>query len=223
MHLGELLIKAGLISPDQLDTALDSQQQIGGKLGTILVKLGYISEDALVANLSDQLQVPIFALEQFTPDDKLMQKVPQEVLERVQALPLQREMGAVVVGVADPCDFEGIDEIRMHIGETMEIRLVKPHALKDVLNRYYYPEGVVEPVLAEAADEEALREHRAKVESLLNRDLARIDATRSLFNETTTRHLLLGLIAALNEKKLLSNYDIARAIQKIEQDHEAGD
>ena len=42
-RLGELLVKADRITPEQLDMGLQNQRQNGGRLGTSLVELGFIT------------------------------------------------------------------------------------------------------------------------------------------------------------------------------------
>lgn len=42
--LGEVLIAEGLITPDQLNEALEVQRAQGGRIGTILVSLGYVAQ-----------------------------------------------------------------------------------------------------------------------------------------------------------------------------------
>ena len=41
-RLGELLVKAERITPEQLDMGLQNQRQGGGRLGSSLVELGFI-------------------------------------------------------------------------------------------------------------------------------------------------------------------------------------
>ena len=58
IKLGEALIKAGLISREQLRVALERQVIFGGRIGTNLVELNIITEADLVAFLSRYLKVP---------------------------------------------------------------------------------------------------------------------------------------------------------------------
>ncbi len=51
-RLGDLLIEAKLISPNQLADALIHQQNHGGRLGSSLVTLGFLTEQALESNLA---------------------------------------------------------------------------------------------------------------------------------------------------------------------------
>lgn len=54
MKLGELLIQAGLVTENDVQRALNLQQQTGGRLGSILIRLGALSEDALLKALTQQ-------------------------------------------------------------------------------------------------------------------------------------------------------------------------
>ncbi len=63
VKLGEMLVKAHLITEDQLSKALEHQKTNGGKLGYNLVKLGMVKEDDITQLLSQQYGVPAIKLE----------------------------------------------------------------------------------------------------------------------------------------------------------------
>src|SRR3981189_3439826 len=54
IRIGDLLVKAGVITELQLKAALAEQQQWGGKLGDILVRMEFLTEEVLVRALSKQ-------------------------------------------------------------------------------------------------------------------------------------------------------------------------
>ncbi|MEA1888419.1 MAG: ATPase, T2SS/T4P/T4SS family [Pseudomonadota bacterium] len=66
--LGELLIDKGLVEPDEMNKALDLQQQIGGRIGSILLRMGAVSEDSLLECLSQQLGYPLLSSDQLPTD-----------------------------------------------------------------------------------------------------------------------------------------------------------
>ena len=57
-RLGELLVREKLITPLQLQGAVEQQRKSGGRLGHHLTKLGYVQENELTAFLSQQYGVP---------------------------------------------------------------------------------------------------------------------------------------------------------------------
>ena len=54
IRIGDLLVKAGVITDLQLKAALAEQSQWGGKLGDILVRMEFITEEVLVRALAKQ-------------------------------------------------------------------------------------------------------------------------------------------------------------------------
>lgn len=56
VRIGDLLVKAGVISPEQLQRAIEEQSKVPGvKLGQVLVQLGFCSSQDVMAAISRQL------------------------------------------------------------------------------------------------------------------------------------------------------------------------
>jgi MSHA biogenesis protein MshE len=53
-RLGDIFVERGLITEDQLQEALEVQQDTGAKLGEILVERGFIDRMALAGVISEQ-------------------------------------------------------------------------------------------------------------------------------------------------------------------------
>ena len=62
-RVGELLVKTGVITPEQLALAQEQHKANGGFIGSHLVKLGFVNEEDLVQTISKQYGVPIVELE----------------------------------------------------------------------------------------------------------------------------------------------------------------
>ena len=60
--LGEILIREGLITREQLQRGLVRQREIGKRLGESLVELGYLSEEELLNALARQFSLPQLSL-----------------------------------------------------------------------------------------------------------------------------------------------------------------
>jgi hypothetical protein len=52
--LGQLLVQRGLLTPAELEAALDEQERTGGLLGEILMRNGLLSKLALASSLHEQ-------------------------------------------------------------------------------------------------------------------------------------------------------------------------
>src|SRR6185503_1653484 len=72
VRIGELLLKEKLITPEQLQQALNQQKANGGKLGYNLVKMGFVKDEQITTLLSKQYGVPSINLAQFKIDPTIV-------------------------------------------------------------------------------------------------------------------------------------------------------
>ena len=115
IKLGDLLIKANVLTEPQLASALNEQQKWGGKLGEILVRMNILSEEMLVKALSKQLNVPAVNLDAIqSVAAHVLAKIPMDVARDLSALALQlRDDGkTLVVAMAEPQNLGHIDTLR---------------------------------------------------------------------------------------------------------------
>ena len=94
IKLGEMLLKANLVSPEQLEEALEKQKSNGEKLGFNLIKMGFVREEDLTAILSQQYGVPAINLEKFEIDPNIVKLIPQDVARKYEIMPVNRS-GAI--------------------------------------------------------------------------------------------------------------------------------
>jgi len=167
--LGQLLVERGLLPEDDLQKALQLQQERKGRLGRILLDLGYISQQDLQMVLSEQLGIPCV-------DPAELQDVPMEAsvlspgfLSQYLLYPYRVEDDTVFVAMADPLDSDNIRAIEQLLGRKVEVRLASEAAILKALDVWLdmgpAEEGVVpgsedSPRItdAEAADIDQLRD-----------------------------------------------------------------
>lgn len=119
IRLGDLLVRANVVSEAQLSTALAEQKRWGGKVGEILVRMSYLPEDVLVRALSKQLGLPKADLEAVTHVPRsVLERIPRATARNCHAVPLAvgDDGRAVVVAMADPHDLKHLDELRSVTG-----------------------------------------------------------------------------------------------------------
>ena len=89
IKLGELLVKENLITPQQLQEALQYQKQHGGKLGYNLVKLGFVKDEEITQLLSRQYGVPSINLARFEIDPSVTLAVPPVTIPATRRVSLR--------------------------------------------------------------------------------------------------------------------------------------
>jgi type IV pilus assembly protein PilB len=116
IKLGELLIKEGLISEEQLQQAIKLHMEQGLRIGQALIKLGFVQEKDMVICLSRQLGIPYASLGKGllkpTEEQNLERLIPEDFARRYEVLPLSRNLNLLTVAVDDPLDLMLIDNLK---------------------------------------------------------------------------------------------------------------
>src|SRR6202163_2586821 len=141
VRIGELLLKEKLITPDQLQQALNNQKASGGKLGFNLVKMGFVKDEQITALLSKQYGVPAINLAQFKIDPSIVKLVPSETARNYQIIPLSRSGSTLTIAMTDPTNVFAMDDIKFMTGYTVEPVVASEVAITDAIEKYYPGKG----------------------------------------------------------------------------------
>ena len=136
-RLGDMLIRAGLITQKQLQEALQLQKTTGGKLGYNLVKLGFVKEEDITSLLSEQYGVPAIHLEHFEIDESILKHIPAEVAQKYLVIPIERTGATLTVAMADPSNVFALDDIRFITGYQVEPVVAAEASIREAISRYY--------------------------------------------------------------------------------------
>ena len=130
LKLGELLLKKKLISKEQLQTAIEYQKSLGGKLGNIVVKLGFISDEQLTRELAHHYGMEVTDLaNQILPVD-LLKVVPRQIIEKHELIPVHVTNSVLTVAMSDPTDYEALDELQFATGKKIETTIATRDSIK---------------------------------------------------------------------------------------------
>lgn len=133
--LGWVLVKRGLITPEQLDAALAEVKRTGMRLGEVLISRGWLFECDLARALAMQFELEYVDLTVQSLDQYVARMLPLEVARRMFAVPVRwiGESG-ILVAVADPVDADvaALEQILKHqvtlaVGERTAIQSAWRH------------------------------------------------------------------------------------------------
>jgi type IV pilus assembly protein PilB len=137
LKLGDLLLKAKLISQDQLDEALKLQQSSGLKLGEALVKLNVVTEDDITETLSAQFGVPSINLTHFEIDPSVLKLVAADVARKYNILPVNKTGATLTIAMSDPTNVFALDDIKFMTGYNVEPVVASEQSLQLAIDRHY--------------------------------------------------------------------------------------
>jgi type IV pilus assembly protein PilB len=137
VRLGELLIKANLISQDQLKEALKVQKDTGAKLGEALIRLGHVAEEDITECLSQQFGVPSINLAHFEIDPSVIKLVPADVARKYNILPVNKTGATITIAMADPTNVFAMDDIKFMTGYNVEPVVASELGIRSAIENYY--------------------------------------------------------------------------------------
>jgi hypothetical protein len=138
IRIGDLLVKAGVITDLQLKAALAEQSQWGGKLGDILVRMEFLTEEVLVRALSKQSGIPRADLSG-EPNKGALARISPETAEEFNVVPVgvKEEGRTLVVAMSDPGNVMVTDHVRQIANCKIEAHLAGATAIRNAIARWY--------------------------------------------------------------------------------------
>jgi len=114
LRIGESLRAAGVLSQDQLDDALSTQDQgHRQRLGEILVDKGYADEDTILRALAGQLGVSFVRLREELIDPDIAHLLNSKIATMHHCVPIHATAEELTLAMADPMDLMAIDDVEL--------------------------------------------------------------------------------------------------------------
>ena len=143
MKLGEMLVRDGRLSEENLQEAIKRQASDGGRLGTVLVEMGLLDIASLTVYLGLELGIPIATGATLERAKKTAVKLlsPQQAL-RYRCVPIVIQHRQLIAAIDDPHDLHALDELSQITSYRVIPRVAPEVRIYYYLERYY---GVPRP------------------------------------------------------------------------------
>jgi type IV pilus assembly protein PilB len=132
-RIGDILVESKIITPNQLQNALEMQRQGGGRLGEILVKQGLLKYDVVLDLIGKQLGVPIVNLKGLVIEQEVLDLVPENLAKGRNIIPVEVDGDKLVIVMGHPEDIISIDEISSITGLKICIALGNPSDIEEAI------------------------------------------------------------------------------------------
>ena len=135
--LGTLVYRAGLLSKEKLEAALEEGQRSGRRLGEILLQKGWIDEKDLARLLAGQRGLQFVSLKGRGYERETAKLLPERVCRYHNALPVESSGERVLVAIADPTDDGALQEIRDELGRPIELVVATASEIRGALDELF--------------------------------------------------------------------------------------
>lgn len=133
----EILIRRGVISPDQLAEAEQVAKDQRAQVGDQLVSMGYASSEDVMRAMAEQHGLDFINLDDTPIPPEIVELVPESVARENYILPLAEEDETLRVLASDPLDLETFDKLRFILNRKIEIALSPKPRILEAINKYY--------------------------------------------------------------------------------------
>ncbi|MGE0608647.1 MAG: GspE/PulE family protein [Pirellulales bacterium] len=149
LPLGERLVRAGVVTPDELESALGRHSQQKTQLGETLLELGFLEEDTLLQFLAQRSNQTSIRLRDGMIDPLVVKLLPRSKAEDLCAIAMFKVRGRLSVAMAEPWDLQQIDEIERVTGLRAFPVLALRSSIERMLPRCYEDNFAVDAVTAD--------------------------------------------------------------------------
>jgi hypothetical protein len=142
--LGDILLREGLITQEELRKAEAEHQATGKPLARVLVDMDVISEKVKLGILQKKTGTEITTLRNFRLDAQLAARIPKPLALRHAAVPIRVDPDGLVVAMDDPSDLEAVDKFSAVAGTKIKAVLAPYNEIEIVLTNYPEEEAPAE-------------------------------------------------------------------------------
>ncbi len=138
VRLGQMLVQDGILTDEQVATALDRQRRTKERLGQVLIDMHLIDEEVLLKYLGAQFRKePITRQELGALDLDVVKLIPEEVARQHRVIAAERNGRRLIVATADPLNVVAIDDLRRATGLEIDFCIGPGAAIQEAIDRTY--------------------------------------------------------------------------------------
>ena len=153
LRIGEILVKQGVTTHDQIEIALTEQKKSNELLGKILVRLGFATESIIRDVIGGAIGQESVDLKRALPDGDAINLISKDMARQLRILPLtyDRNMKQLTIATTDTFNVVLTDKISVHVGQDIEIipLLAGEAEIEEAIDLFYGFELSVDGILNE--------------------------------------------------------------------------
>jgi type II secretory ATPase GspE/PulE/Tfp pilus assembly ATPase PilB-like protein len=180
--VGDILVEAGLVTKEQVEDAINSQEEGKKKrIGSLLIDKGLITEKQLLTVLAAKFLLRFIDLETIQPAKEVLEALPADIIHELRLLPIEDDGRKLVVATSEPADYTIPDSLRFYTNRKVEMVVATPKQISEAISKYFPKSehgvediisGLTEKLVVEAETEEIdVSESDSQIVALVNKIL----------------------------------------------------
>lgn len=137
VKLGDLLVKQGLITSEQMAQALEENKRNGTRFTQVLVNTGIVKDRQILQAMEKAFNMPGVDLTSFDIESQVLTLVPKEFCEKNLLIPLQKAGQTLVVAFADPSNVVIREDLRFLTRLKIQPVVATELSILNSIEKYY--------------------------------------------------------------------------------------
>ena len=146
LHLGEMLINAGIITKEQLEQGIALQKGTNERLGTVLINNGIITEKQLIEVLRMQLGIEFIDLTRVSIPTEMAQALPKNIARQYGVVPVKIAKDELYLAMSDPLNFYAVEEARRAAKKKIVPLVSTKDGIEHAIQVLYSSEGAAKAI-----------------------------------------------------------------------------
>ena len=153
-RLGELLVKRGLITTDQVEKASVREGEESAPFCVILVKDGFLKDADLTAFLQREYRLPLVDPAVMDVPSEIARLVPPTIAIRHHLVPISLAGSTLTLAMSDPSNLGAINEVKFLTGYDIKVAIATTTSVSQAIEDFYDQGSDYQDVLAEVEGED---------------------------------------------------------------------
>jgi len=136
--LGEILLREGLITEDQLRKSLSEQREKKGKIGQVLINLGFAVEENIAFALAKQMDLSFISNEKLLEtQESVIGLIPEPFAKQNVLIAVAANESVMQVAMADPDDIVAIDSLQKLTARDIQPAVATKNGIMAAIEQLY--------------------------------------------------------------------------------------
>lgn len=154
IELGEMLVKSGKISQEELDHALEVQKESKGRLSNVLIEIGAIAdEEELFEFIGKQLNIGALRLSDVELNPEIVKLIPLDIARKFNVIAISRVGKTLIVAISDPNNIYVLDAIKFITGCNIQPVISPERSIQKAIEAYYHDSSAIDEILKGLEDQ----------------------------------------------------------------------
>ncbi len=176
IRIGDRLVEMGVITPDQLNVALQEQEISGKMLGEALVELAFVDEETLTIVLAQTAGFEVFDPKTTIFDGEALELLSKADALQLKMLPVSLSENELSIALVDPYDVLNLDALRRKIPRGVSIKslVATPTIVSEAIDAAYGYASNIDDIIKELEDVEDSDLSNLKADEIYTHPIVRL-------------------------------------------------